>query len=74
VIELERPPQNELRKPWSDWFFKVFLRVTSMQLPVLNDSNRGDAGNAGRIIFNTDDNQVNIDNGTDWTLSDGTTT
>lgn len=38
------------------------------------DANRGSAGVAGRIIFNTDDGQLNIDDGTNWTLPDGTTT
>lgn len=38
------------------------------------DANRGAAGTAGRIIFNTDDGQLNIDNGTNWTLPDGTVT
>jgi hypothetical protein len=38
------------------------------------DANRGAAGTAGRMIFNTDDGQINIDDGTNWTLSDGTTT
>lgn len=74
MINLERPPQNEPRKAWSDWFFKVFLRITSLQLPVLNDLNRGDAGNAGRLIYNEDDGQINIDDGSQWTLSDGTPT
>lgn len=74
MIELERPPLDEKRKSWSDWFLKVFLRITSLQLPVLEDSNRGNPGQAGRVIFNTDDGQINIDDGTDWTLSDGTVT
>lgn len=38
------------------------------------DANRGAAGTAGRIIFNTDDGKLNIDNGSNWTLPDGTTT
>ena len=38
------------------------------------DANRGAAGSAGKIIFNTDDGQLNIDDGTNWTLPDGTTT
>lgn len=74
MIDLERPPLDEKRKPWSDWFFKVFLRMTSMQLPVLDDATRGDPGNEGRIIYNTDDGQINIDTGSDWTLSDGSVT
>ena len=38
------------------------------------DANRGAAGTAGRIIFNTDDGQLNVDDGTNWTLPDGTIT
>lgn len=38
------------------------------------DANRGSAGTAGRVIFNTDDGQLNIDDGTNWTLPNGTTT
>jgi hypothetical protein len=45
-----------------------------MQVGVFTDANRGAAGTAGRIIFNSDDGQLNIDDGTNWTLPDGTTT
>lgn len=38
------------------------------------DGTRPVAGTAGRIIFNTTDGQLNIDNGTNWTLPDGTVT
>ena len=45
-----------------------------LQVPVKTDATRVAAGTAGRIIFNTDDGQLNIDDGTNWTLPDGTTT
>jgi len=45
-----------------------------MRVPVDSDATRGTAGTAGRIVFNTDDGQLNIDDGTNWTLPDGTTT
>lgn len=45
-----------------------------MQLAVFNDSTRGASGVAGRIIFNTDDANINIDDGTNWILPDGTVT
>jgi len=48
--------------------------LTDTVLYSRTDSNRGAAGTAGRIIFNTDDGQLNIDDGTNWTLPDGTTT
>lgn len=44
------------------------------EMPVLTDATRGSPGTAGRVIFNTDDGQLNIDDGTNWTLPDGTTT
>jgi len=43
-------------------------------LPVLTDGTRPAAGTAGRMFFNSTDGQLNIDNGTNWTLPDGTTT
>jgi len=43
-------------------------------LPVLGDGDRPGAGTAGRMFFNSDDGQLNIDDGTNWTLPDGTTT
>ena len=39
-----------------------------------NDAGRPTAGTAGRIIFNTDDGQLNIDDGAQWTLPDGSAT
>jgi hypothetical protein len=53
--------------------FKV-LGTGHMQLKVLTDATRGSAGTAGQVIFNSDDGQLNIDDGTNWTLPDGTTT
>lgn len=45
-----------------------------LKMAVLADATRGAAGTAGRVIFNTDDGNLNIDNGTNWILPDGTTT
>lgn len=42
--------------------------------PSYSDSNRPAVGNVGRVIFNTDDGNLNIDNGTNWILPDGTVT
>ena len=47
---------------------------TILQLGTYTNAQRPAAGTAGRIIFNTDDGQLNIDDGTNWTLPDGTTT
>lgn len=48
--------------------------VQSIYLKPLTNATRGAAGTAGRVIFNSDDGQLNIDDGTNWTLPDGTTT
>lgn len=71
---LDRPPLNETRREWADWFFRVFSILIKLQLPVKTDSTRGAAGQAGRVIFNSGDGKLNIDNGTNWTLPDGTVT
>lgn len=43
-------------------------------LPERDDATRGKAGQARRLIYNSDDGLLNIDNGVDWTLADGTPT
>jgi hypothetical protein len=43
-------------------------------LHVHTDATRGAAGTAGRVIFNSDDANLNIDDGTNWILPNGTTT
>lgn len=45
-------------------------------LPNFSDSDRPGAGSVdpGTAIWNTDDAQLNISDGTNWTLPDGTTT
>ena len=45
-----------------------------MHFPVKSDANRPSAGTAGRVIFNSTDGNLNIDDGTNWILPDGTTT
>lgn len=58
----------------------VWLRITlanasgDLIVQSYTDGTRPAAGTAGRIIFNTTDGQLNIDDGTNWTLPDGTTT
>lgn len=44
--------------------------------PVKTDANRGSAATAGAgaVIYNSTDGKLNVSNGTDWTLPDGTTT
>ncbi len=46
----------------------------TVQLRTLTDATRPSPGGAGRIIYNSDDGNINIDNGTNWILPDGTVT
>jgi len=52
----------------------TMLDQKMMTLGTYTDAQRPAAGTAGRIIFNTDDGQLNVDDGTNWTLPDGTAT
>jgi hypothetical protein len=49
-------------------------RCSDVLLPTYTNATRPAPGTAGRLIFNSDDGQINIDDGTNWTLPDGTTT
>lgn len=58
---------------------RVYRRVdgawdATLQLPSYNDASRPSPSTAGRMIWNTDDDMINIDDGANWTLPDGTTT
>ncbi len=44
------------------------------KVPVKTNATRGAPGEEGRVIFNSDDGQLNIDDGTNWTIPDGTST
>jgi hypothetical protein len=48
--------------------------LDTLPLKSYTDATRGAPGTAGRVIFNTTDGQLNIDDGVNWTLPDGTTT
>lgn len=52
----------------------VTIDGSTIRIPSGTDASRGSAGNAGRMFFNTDDGQINISDGTNWTLPDGTST
>jgi len=54
--------------------FPTLTATTTLRIPVFTNATRPPAGNAGRLIFNTDDGLLNVDNGTNWTLPDGTIT
>ena len=51
-----------------------FNEVNDLELKKYSDSTRPSPGTAGRVIFNTTDGNLNIDNGTNWILPDGTVT
>lgn len=54
---------------------KVIIKgLTHLMVGIFADANRGAAGTNGRVIFNTDDGNLNIDDGTNWILPDGTIT
>jgi hypothetical protein len=45
-----------------------------LQIGIFSDATRGAPGTPGRLIFNTDDNQLNLDDGTNWMLMFGAAT
>jgi len=46
-------------------------RFSDLYLKPYTDITRGAAGNEGRVIFNSDDGNLNIDDGAQWILPDG---
>ena len=53
---------------------KIATNIGILLAKSYSNAGRPSAGTAGRVIFNTDDGQLNIDTGSVWTLPDGTTT
>jgi hypothetical protein len=51
----------------------AILEALAVGPPVLTDTTRGSPVK-GRVIYNSDDGQLNVGDGTNWTLPDGTTT
>lgn len=73
--------RNRFNKAWFRFFQTLSNSLNEMsdetgafQFPVFTDANRPLPGTAGRVIFNTTDGNLNIDNGTNWILPDGTIT
>ena len=52
----------------------ILLRESEVLTKIYTDANRPAAGADGKVILNSDDGQLNIDDGTNWTLPDGTIT
>jgi hypothetical protein len=60
---------------WATFDEDKFINTSGdLILQSYTDSTRPDAGIAGRVIFNTDDGAINVDDGTNWTDAAGTTT
>ena len=74
LAEMQKRLDNISREV-RDWEFDGDVKhAGNYYPPQRSDSTRGAAGKAGRVIYSTTDGQLNIDDGTNWTLPDGTTT
>lgn len=56
------------------WIMGDMVVGQTLTIGVYTNGTRPLAGTAGRIIFNQTDGQLNIDDGSNWTLPDGSTT
>lgn len=69
-----------LREPldvrqFEDVLNRIIGAIKEQTLPVHTDASRPEAGDQGRIIFNSTSGQVEYDDGTDWrTVVDGSVT
>ena len=79
------PPRdtNDFGKEWISYFNAISQRLDKITLddllraPVFTDSSRSSAltaNDAGVVIFNSDDGKLNVWNGSNWTLPDGSIT
>ena len=74
LAEMQRRMDNISREV-RDWEFDGEVKHGGDFFPPAKaDATRGQPTKAGRVIYNTDDGQLNVDDGTNWTLPDGTTT
>lgn len=55
-----------------DRFASNVVTALGSIFPKVTDATRPAPGTAGRVVFNVDDGNLNIDDGTDWILPDGT--
>ena len=73
----EQSPLDERGKfelAWHMWINDVQAKINDPVLPSYTDTTRPDPDVAGTQIWNTDDGQMNIADGTNWTLPDGSIT
>jgi len=76
--DARNPHETAFRRAVEQWCAEVVevLRQVADGVDVMDDTTRPTptAYDTGRMIFNTDDGQLNIWNGSDWTLPDGSVT
>lgn len=53
------------------YFWSGTAWLPGVRLPTVTDGTRGAAGNAGRIIYNSSDGGLNVDNGSAWRAPSG---
>lgn len=69
--------ESAFRRAVSNVLSRIAQEIGNVnEMPSFSDADRPGAGDvtAGTVIWNTDDSQLNISDGTNWTLPDGTTT
>lgn len=49
-VDLERPPLNETRKEWADWFYKVWVLINGGAIPLTQQVIAGDGLTGGGAI------------------------
>ena len=71
-----RPIEEDAARNWR----RMQERIDELEsqltiiIKVYSDATRPSPGNVPQVIYNTDDGNLNIDNGTNWILPDGTVT
>jgi len=72
----DRENEAQFRRQIEQWALAIAGALERFQesVPVGSDATRGDPGIPGRVIFNLDDDNLNIDNGTNWILPNDTIT
>lgn len=68
MVARDLSTDTELEYDGTGWATKPVV------LPVLTNANRGGATTAGRLIFNSDDNAINVADGTSWRDASGSVT
>jgi len=71
-----RSNETEFRRQLERYLNDLVAMITrqDMRQPITTDATRGGPGIPGRVLFNIDDQNLNIDDGQNWILPNGTTT